>query len=138
MPSIGARGEPLRLTGRVRRLSDGSWTVRGPMYTGSQVHTGLTALFETAGVSIVVTSLHHEPWDTGVFTQVGIEPQHHRHILLKSRIHYRAGFAKLARNTITLDGIGVTTSDNSVLAFHNVRRPIYPLDEMQRAPRPRL
>jgi microcystin degradation protein MlrC len=58
-------------------------------------------------------------------------------VLLKSRIHYRAGFAPLAKATITLDGVGVTTSDNSVLKFQNVRRPIYPLDEMQRAPRPR-
>ncbi|HYI06454.1 MAG TPA: M81 family metallopeptidase, partial [Reyranella sp.] len=36
MPSIGAKGEPLRLTGRVRRLSDGEFIVRGPMYTGSR------------------------------------------------------------------------------------------------------
>lgn len=137
MPSIGAKGAPLRLTGRVRRLSDGEWIVRGPMYTGSRVTTGPTALFETGGLSIVVTSFHHEPWDTGIFTSIGIDPRHCRYLLLKSRIHYRAGFAPLAKATITLDGVGVTTSDNSVLKFERVRRPIYPLDEMQSAPRPR-
>jgi microcystin degradation protein MlrC len=137
MASIAQRGEPLRLAGRVRRLSDGEFIVRGPMYTGSRVMTGPTALFQTAGMSIVVTSLHHEPWDTGIFTQVGIQPEHHRYIMLKSRIHYRAGFAPLAKHTITLDGTGVTTSDNTILRFENVRRPIYPLDEMQSAPRPR-
>ena len=42
----------------------------------------------------------------------------------------RAGFAPIARHTITCDGIGVTTSDNSVLKFHHVRRPIYPLDPL--------
>ena len=137
MPSIGARGKPLRLTGTVRRLSDGQWTVRGPMYTGSKVTTGPTALFATGGLSIVVTSLHHEPWDTGIFTSIGIDPQHCRYLLLKSRIHYRAGFAPLAKATITLDGVGVTTSDNSILRFDQVRRPIYPLDEMQSLPRPK-
>jgi microcystin degradation protein MlrC len=70
MPSIGAKGRPLRLTGKVRRLSDGEWVVRGPMYTGSRVTTGPTALFETGGLSIVVTSLHHEPWDVGILTSV--------------------------------------------------------------------
>jgi len=50
--------------------------------------------------------------------------------MLKSRIHYRAGFAPIARATITCDGIGVTTSDNSVLDFKHVRRPIYPLDSL--------
>jgi microcystin degradation protein MlrC len=137
MPSIGVEGEPLRVTGKVRRLSDGEWVVRGPMYTGSRVTTGPTALFDTGGLSIVVTSLHHEPWDLGIFTAIGLDPRHCRYVLLKSRIHYRAGFAPLAKATITLDGVGVTTSDNSLLKFQNVRRPIYPLDEMQRAPRPR-
>jgi microcystin degradation protein MlrC len=137
MPSIGERGKPLRLTGKVRRLSDGEWTVRGPMYTGSRVTTGPTALFETGGLSIVVTSLHHEPWDTGILTSMGVDPGACRHVLLKSRIHYRAGFAPIAKHTITLDGIGVTTSDNSRLRFERVQRPIYPLDEMQSAPTPR-
>ncbi len=137
MPSINATGKPLRLTGVVRRLSDGQWIVRGPMYTGSKVTTGSTALFETGGLSIVVTSLHHEPWDVGIFTSIGIDPHHCRYLLLKSRIHYRAGFAPLARATITLDGQGVTTSDNSILRFDHVRRPIYPLDEMQSLPRPK-
>jgi microcystin degradation protein MlrC len=137
MPSIGAKGQPLRLTGKVRRLSDGEWIVRGPMYTGSRVTTGPTALFETGGLSIVVTSFHHEPWDAGIFTSIGIDPLHCRYLLLKSRIHYRAGFAPLARHTITLDGEGVTTSDNNLLRFERIRRPIYPLDEMQSAPRPK-
>lgn len=137
MPSIAARGRPLRLTGKVRRLSDGEWVVRGPMYTGSKVTTGATALFETAGLSIVVTSLHHEPWDIGILTSMGIDPRRCRYLLLKSRIHYRAGFAAIGKATVTLDGVGVTTSDNSLLTFDHVRRPIFPLDPMQSAPRPR-
>jgi microcystin degradation protein MlrC len=128
MPAIGETGRPLRLTGRVRRLSDGEWVVRGPMYTGSRVTTGPTALFETDGVSIVVTSLHHEPWDAGILTSLGIDPHACRYILLKSRIHYRAGFEPIARATVTLDGTGVTTSDNSRLSYRRLTRPIYPLD----------
>ncbi len=128
MPSIGVTGEPLVLTGRVRRLSDGEWTVRGPMYTGSKVTAGATAVFETGGLQIVVTSLHHEPWDAGIFTHIGIDPAHCRYILLKSRIHYRAGFQHYAKATITLDGEGVTTSDNMQLSYHRLKRPIYPLD----------
>ncbi len=128
MPSIGETGRPLRLTGRVRALTDGRWTVRGPMYTGIEVSTGPTAVFETGGVKIVVISKHHEPWDLGIFTSVGIEPRHCHYLLLKSRIHYRAGFAPLAKATIACDGTGVTTSDNARLVFEHVRRPIFPLD----------
>lgn len=137
MPAIGVKRKALRLTGKVRRISDGEWVVRGPMYTGTRVTTGPTVLFEPAGLSIVVTSLHHEPWDTGILTSMGIDPLGCRYLLLKSRIHYRAGFAPLGKATVTLDGVGVTTSDNRLLRFEHVRRPIYPLDEMQSAPRPR-
>jgi len=130
MPSIKENGRPLEITGKVRSLTDGEWVVHGPMYTGVKVTMGPTAVLDTGKVQIVVTSRHHEPWDQGVFTSVGIQPQHKKYLVLKSRIHYRAGFAPLAKATITCDGIGVTTSDNSRLEFTQVRRPIYPLDRI--------
>ena len=130
MPAIGLKGEPLMVTGRVRTLSDGNWTVRGPMYTGVEVHLGPTAVLDTGKVQIVVTSRHHEPWDRGIFTSVGIEPEHKKFLVLKSRIHYRAGFAPIAGGTVLCDGEGVTTSDNSRLDFRHVRRPMFPLDRV--------
>jgi len=131
MPSLGLKGKPLKLTGKVRTITDGEWVVRGPMYNGYKVMMGPTAVLDVDGrMQIVVVSRHHEPWDTGVFRSVGIEPEHKRYLLLKSRIHYRAGFAPLARATFTLDGEGVTTSDNSIIPYRNVRRPIYPLDRI--------
>ncbi|MFN4275706.1 MAG: M81 family metallopeptidase [Ferrovibrio sp.] len=131
MPSLKLRGKPLKLTGRVRTITDGEWIVRGPMYNGYKVMMGPTAVLEVDGrMQIVVVSRHHEPWDTGVFRSVGIEPEHKRYLLLKSRIHYRAGFAPLAKATFTLDGEGVTTSDNRIIPYKNVRRPIYPLDKI--------
>jgi len=131
MPTIGLKGQPLRVRGRVRTVSDGRWTVRGPMYTGVRVSTGATAVLDTGSVQIVVVSRHHEPWDKGIFTSVGIDPAAKRYLVLKSRIHYRAGFGDLARHTITCDGTGVTSSDNRLFDFQNVRRPIYPLDPFQ-------
>ena len=130
MPSIDQPGRPLEVTGKVKVLTDGEWIVRGPMYTGVKVNMGPTAVLDTGAMEIVVVSNHHEPWDRGVFTSVGIQPEHKRYLLLKSRIHYRAGFADLDMQTITLDGVGVTTSDNSLLDYQNVRRPIYPLDRI--------
>lgn len=130
MPALGLRGAPLTLRGRVKVLNDGRWTVRGPMYTGIEVDMGASAIFDTGNMQIVVVSNHIEPWDLGVFTSMGIQPQFHKYILLKSRIHYRAGFKDLAKHTITLDGVGVTTSDNDLLNYKHVRRPVYPLDRI--------
>jgi len=133
MPSIDEVGEPLFLTGKVKVLTNGEWIVRGPMYTGVKVFMGPTAVLEVGSMEIVIVSNHHEPWDTGVFTSVGIQPEHKRYLVLKSRIHYRAGFAPLAKHTMTLDGKGVTTSDNNLLEYKNVRRPVYPLDLINEA-----
>ncbi|MDP7546427.1 MAG: M81 family metallopeptidase [Alphaproteobacteria bacterium] len=130
MPSIDRAGEPLLVTGKVTVLTDGEWVVRGPMYHGLTVQMGPTAVLDTGKMQIVVVSRHHEPWDQGIFLSVGIDPAYKRYVLLKSRIHYRAGFAPIAKHTITLDGVGVTTSDNSLLDYQNVRRPIYPLDNI--------
>jgi len=131
MPSLGLAGKPLTLSGTVASLSDGRWVVRGPMYTGVTVDTGPTAVLDTGAMKIVVTSMHHEPWDAGILSENGIDPLACRYILLKSRIHYRAGFAPIQPDLsahFTLDGDGVTTSDNSILTYDKLRRPIFPLD----------
>ncbi len=128
MPALGLEGRPLTVTGKVKVLTDGEWIVRGPMYNGLKVSLGPTAVLDTGAIEIVIVSHHHEPWDLGIFTSVGIDPRHKRYLLLKSRIHYRAGFAPIAKATLTLDGEGVTTSDNTQLDYKNVRRPIFPLD----------
>jgi len=77
----------------------------------------------------VVVSRNNEPWDPGCFRSVGIEPTHMRYLILKSRIHYRAGFDEISVRDIPCNGVGVTSSDNSLFSFENVRRPIYPLDD---------
>jgi microcystin degradation protein MlrC len=49
-------------------------------------------------------------------------------VILKSRIHYRAGFKPIAKAIVECAGVGVCTSDYGELTFERVRRPIYPLD----------
>jgi microcystin degradation protein MlrC len=90
---------------------------------------GPAALLDLGKVQVLVCSKRFEPYDPGVFSTVGIDPARMKYLLLKSRIHYRAGFAGLAKHTVLCDGKGVTSSDNTLFRFKNVRRPIYPLDK---------
>jgi len=130
MPSLGLKGEPLEVTGKVRHLSDGEFIVRGPMATGRRMRMGPTAVLDTGKMEIVVVSRHTEPSDVGVFTSVGIDPSTKRYLLLKSRLRWRAGFGPLARQTVTCDGVGVTSSDYGLFEFRHLRRPIFPLDDV--------
>jgi microcystin degradation protein MlrC len=129
LPSIGRKGEPQEVDGVVRTITDGEFTIRGPMLKGVRTFMGRTAVLDTGKVQIVVIERHQEPFDLGFFRSVGIEPTDKRYLLLKSRIHYRAAFAPLARHIIECNGVGVTSSDYSQFKFTNLRRPIYPLDQ---------
>jgi len=128
MPSIGRKGEPLEVSGTVRVISNGEFVVQGPMYTGVKMNMGKTAVLDTGPIQFVVIENNHEPFDLGMFRSVGIEPTAKQYLLLKSRIHYRAGFKPIAKHIVECNGTGVTGSDYSQFKFEKVRRPIYPLD----------
>jgi len=128
MPAIGLKGEPYRVTGRVTRLTDGRFRNKGPMSTGVLMDMGPTAVFDTGRIEIVVISKHQEPNDLNAFTSVGIDPWQKRYVMIKSRVHWRAGLGELAKHVVECAGTGVCTSDYGSLEFRNVRRPIYPLD----------
>jgi microcystin degradation protein MlrC len=127
-PAIGLSGQPLRLTGTVRRITDGRFVVTGPMATGTRQDLGTCAVLEVGGVEILVSSERYEPSDVGCFTHAGIDPARKRYILIKSRQHFRAGFEPIVRHVVMVSGPGVTTSDYSLYPWERVRRPIYPLD----------
>jgi microcystin degradation protein MlrC len=128
MPAIGLVGRPLQIAGRVRNITDGEIVFTGPMYTGLKSHLGRTAVVDTGRAQIVVTERHHEPFDLVIFRHCGIEPTKKKFIMLKSRIHYRAGFKPIAAHIVECAGAGVTNADLSVYRYRKLVRPIYPLD----------
>ena len=130
MPSIGLKGRPRTVSGRVRRIGDGRYRNYGPMARGEANDMGLCAVLDTGRVEIVVISNHVEPHDLAAFHAVGIEPARKRFVMLKSRVHWRAGLRDLAGAVVECAGTGVCTSDYALLDFKYVRRPIYPLDPL--------
>lgn len=130
LDALEQQSSPLEVTGIVRLISDGTYKVTGPMATGAIMHMGKTAVLDTGRVKIIVVSQHVEPYDLGCFESLGINPHSKRFLMLKSRIHYRATFRSVAKEVIECAGVGVCTSDYDQLEFKNVRRPIYPLDNV--------
>lgn len=128
MPAIDRCGEPLELTGIVRAITDGEYTITGPQFTGLRCSMGRTAVLDTGAVQIVVTERNQEPWDRGVFTSVGIDPTRKRFLLLKSRMYYRPVFLPIAKGAVFCDAPGVSSSDWTLFDYKKIRRPIYPLD----------
>jgi microcystin degradation protein MlrC len=130
MDALKVQSAPLEVTGAVRLISDGRFRIQGPMATGATMHMGKTVVLDTGKVEIVVISNHVEPYDLGCFYSLGIDPLAKTYLMIKSRIHYRAVFMPIAKKIVECAGCGVCTSDYNQLTFENVRRPIYPLDNI--------
>lgn len=128
MPALGLRGKPLTVTGTVKKIVDGLYKNEGPMARGELMDMGPSAVLDTGKVEIAVISRHTEPYDLGSFRALGLEPAKKRYLMLKSRVHWRAGLGPLAKAVVECAGEGVCTSDYSQLRFKRLRRPAYPLD----------
>jgi microcystin degradation protein MlrC len=116
------------VTGVVRALTDGEYTISGPTYTGQRAFMGRAAVLDIGGATLVLTERTHEPWDLGVFESVGVDPRRARVLLLKSRMYCRPVFVPIAAALVECDSRGVTSSDYGLFKFEHIKRPVYPLD----------
>jgi microcystin degradation protein MlrC len=128
MPAISRKGEPLQVSGVVRAITDGEYTITGPQLTGVRAYMGRTVVLDTGVAQIVITERNQEPWDRGIFESVGIDPRRKRFLLLKSRMYFRPVFLPIAKGMVLCDSIGVGSSDWTLFRYEKLRRPIYPLD----------
>lgn len=130
LTQIGLHKEPVLVHGTVRAISDGSYTVTGPIYTGQRCSMGRAVWLDLGHTQIVVVEQPHEPWDMGVFSCVGLNPTAYRYLLLKSRMYCRPVFVPLSAGLVECDSQGPTSSDYSLFPYQNLRRPVYPLDAL--------
>jgi microcystin degradation protein MlrC len=128
MPAIPDESPPLTVAGTVKTISNGRYKNRGPMARGVAMDMGAAVVLDTGTVEIVLVSHHVEPSDLNCLSSLGIDPLQKRYVMLKSRIHWRAGLGPMAKAVVECAGVGVCTSDYGQLQFNKVRRPIYPLD----------
>ena len=130
--TINQVGKSLFCRAIVEKITDGYFTIEGPMQTGLRVNLGQSVLLETGLAKILVTEERWEPYDPGCFIQAGIDVKAAKYILIKSRQHFRATFEALASHIVLAAGPGVCSSDYGCFKFEHLKRPIYPLDmEMQ-------
>jgi microcystin degradation protein MlrC len=131
--SLGGKsdGMPYACSAVVERLTDGVFTLTGPMGAGNPGNLGDTALVEIGGVRVMVTSRKMQALDQAILRHVGIEPAECSIIALKSSVHFRADFGPLAERVIVAIAPGPVVADPAVLNFQHVRA------EVRRRPRVR-
>ena len=94
---------------------------------GTPLAMGDSALVETEGVAIVLTTLRNQAMGTDVFTQLGCDLADKKIIVVKSAQHFYAAFSAIAKHVIYVAAPGAATPDLSSLPYHKIRRPKWPL-----------
>jgi microcystin degradation protein MlrC len=123
-------GDPVPVTGRVRRLHDGTYVETQPRHGGRRTnHMGQTALVELEGGNLLVlNALRHPPFSLGQLTCLGIDPAEQRILVVKAAIAYKAAYAPIAAQIIEVDTPGLTAVNPRRFTYRRIGRPLFPLD----------
>jgi microcystin degradation protein MlrC len=125
-------GEPVPVEGRVRSLHDGRFEETEARHGGKRFfNQGLTAVVEADGpVLVVLTSRRIYPVSLHQLISLGIVPERQHILVVKSGTSHRAAYDPIAAWTIEADTPGITAADPRRFAYARVRRPIWPVDQL--------
>ena len=129
VPSINQIGYGLNCTGIVNKITDGSFTITSPVQTGLKVCLGRTVVFDIGSAIIILSEEGWEPYGPELFIHGGLIPEESQFMLIKSRVHFRAGFESITSNIIMAAGPGVCSSDYSQFNFSRLPKPMFPFDK---------
>ena len=133
---VGARtddrhGHPVRVTGRVRTLTDGHYEDPEPTHGGFRFFdAGRTAALDTTdGHTIVLTSRVVAPVSLAQLRAAGVDPRAARIIVAKGVVSPRPAYAPISSEVILVDTPGVTANDLRGFEYRRRRRPLFPLED---------
>lgn len=133
--TLGGKHDPVRLgppivcRAKVLKLTDGRYKNIGPMNEGLSMDLLGTALIDLDGIRVIVTKNPTQPYDFGLMYLHGIVPEEEQVIVLKSAVHFRAAYEKIAKRIIQLDYPGVCILSTNNIQLKRCRRPIFPMDK---------
>jgi microcystin degradation protein MlrC len=121
--SLGGKsdGLPFPCSAQVLKLTDGRFTMTGPMGAGNPGNLGPCALIDIDGVRVMVASHKVQALDQAILRHVGVEPSECPILVLKSSVHFRADFGPIAERIIVALSPGPVVADPANLNFRYVR-----------------
>ncbi len=138
--SIGGKGSPLgagplELEVTLISRSDGHYELEDKhshlaARTGDFDEMGPCAVVKSDGITILLTTHNSPPCDLGQLRSQGIAPEACSVIGIKAAVSHRQAYDPIAGASITVSTPGPCASDLKLLPFKNIRRPIYPLDDV--------
>ena len=138
---LGGRGSrldagPLELEVELLALCDGLFELRDKQshlasMSGDTFDMGPCAVVRHGAVTLLLTSIKTPPMDLGQWLHVGIDPTEFCFVGVKAAVSHRRAWDVISARNVWVGTPGPCSSRMSEFPFVNVRRPIYPLDELE-------
>ena len=137
---IGGKGSrldpgPLNLEVELESLSDGRFDLEDrhshlASMMGVHIDMGPCAVVRHQGIRLLLTSRKTPPFDLGQLRSQGIVPERLFVIGVKAAVAHRQAYDPITTATYTVSTPGPCSSDLRTFPFQHLRRPVYPLDEL--------
>ena len=88
-------GEPLDFEATVLNIVDGRHFTKD-YCPGTLTDLGKTAVLDISGITVLVASNRAQAWDLEIFRVCGLNPADYKIIVVKSAVHYKASYGKIA------------------------------------------
>lgn len=121
-------GEPVAVTGVVRKLSDGAFRYRGGIWDGQAGHMGPSAALQVGSFQIAVASHGTYEWCGEQYELLGLDARSAKFIVVKNPMNYSMAYGDIAKGEFILNTPGPTPATLRDTPFENVQRPYYPAD----------
>ena len=100
------------------------------MYAGLTGDLGCSAWLRHGGVNVVVVSARMQPLDQAFARALGIDCAKMKFIAVKSAVHFRSGFEKIAGSIHNIDAQAIHTHEFGNLPYLRRRKPMFPLESI--------
>ena len=121
-------GTPLEMSGTVLRLSDGAFRYRGGIWDDVAGDMGPSAVLQSGGVRVLITSHATYDWADEQWQAVGIDPRLAQFVVAKNPMNFHNVYDDCAAQIHILDTPGPTPASVRNLPFGHMARPFFPLD----------
>ncbi|MDH3771690.1 MAG: M81 family metallopeptidase, partial [Nitrospirota bacterium] len=122
---------PFEAEAEIAGLHDGHVVGRLGLYQGRELSLGPAAALRIGDITVIVISERSQTADPVFFEMFGLDIASAHTVVVKSRGHFRAGFAPWFPHdrVIEVDTAGLTSPILDRFEWRDLPRPVYPLDE---------
>jgi microcystin degradation protein MlrC len=129
-------GYPIDVKARVVSLFEGPVTIQGSIHAGLPLETGRGCVLDVEArhdghVELILTEQPVQITDLSLFEHAGVDVRTRSIVSIKSTNEYLPAFGHLTSSIYEVITPGITTPDPAFYEFQHVRRPIYPLDDIE-------